>query len=127
MPAPVTLAQMGRTAKAASDTWTFRKWAARLATKAPPRDYRGQLRHLYRGVLDRWRYVAEPEEWIHGTPRSLIAHLLGVEYNSLPSTDPTRVDLERVPATQKGWGDCDDVATVVAAGVRALGMTPISG
>ena len=123
-PGPATLAVMGRVATAASDTWTFRKWAARLATKAPPRDYPAQLRALYAGVLERWRYVAEPEEWVHASPRSSIAHVLGVEYNTLPGTDPTRVDLERIPAAEKGWGDCDDVATVVAAGVRALGMTP---
>jgi len=123
-PAPFTLATMGRTATAASDTWTFRQWAARLATRAPPRDYRAQLRALYDGVLERWRYVAEPDEWIHSSPRSLIAHVLGVEYNTLPTTDPTRVDLARIPSTHKGWGDCDDVSTVVAAGVRALGMTP---
>jgi hypothetical protein len=123
-PAVLTLRTMGRVAKEAADTWTFRKWAARLATRAAPRDYRGQLRHLYKGVLERWRYVAEPEEWVHSSPRSSIAHVLGVEYNTLPGTDPTRVDLDRIPATAKGWGDCDDVSTVVAAGVRALGMTP---
>lgn len=122
-PAPLTLATMGRVAKEASDTWTFREWAARLATKAKPRDYRGQLRELYRGILDRWRYVQEPDEWIHGTPDSLVRHVLGLKYND-PDADPRRVNLEDTPTGEKGFGDCDDVSTVVAAGARALNMKP---
>lgn len=118
-----TLAHMGQCAKQAADTWTFREWASRLATRAPPRDYIAQLKHLYNGVLERWRYVQEPEEWIHTSPNSLIGHVLGVKYNA-PNADFARVDLARIPTREKGFGDCDDISTVVAAGVRALGMTP---
>ena len=103
---------MGRVANEASNTWTFREWAARLATKAKPRDYRGQLHALYDGILDRWRYVQEPDEWIHGTPQSLIRHVLGTKYNA-PQADPLRVSLAEVPTTEKGWGDCDDVSESV--------------
>lgn len=123
--APFTLATMGRTANEAASTWTFREWASRLATKAPPRDYVRQLGELYRGILRRWRYVAEPEEWIHGTAGSAIDHVLGAKYNrGRLCKNPLRCDLEQTPATEKGWGDCDDVATVAAAGVLALGMHP---
>lgn len=124
-PGPVTLRVMGRAAREAASTWTFREWAARLATKAPPRDYVAQLRALYDGILHRWRYVQEPEEWVHGTGRSAIEHVLGTKYNTPEGTDATRVDLERVPTKHRGWGDCDDVATIAAAGVLALGMTPV--
>lgn len=124
--APFTLAQMGRTAREASSTWTFREWAARLATRAPPRDYVRQLGQLYQGILRRWRYVAEPEEWIHGTARSAIDHVLGAKYNRGPTCpDPLRCDLDRTAVSEHGWGDCDDVATMTAAGALALGMKPV--
>lgn len=127
MVAPFTLATMGRTAKEAASTWTFREWAARLATRAPPRDYVAQLGELYKGILRRWRYVAEPEEWVHGSASSAIAHVLGAKYNrgaSCPS--PLRCDLDSTSTRGGyGWGDCDDVATVTAAGALALGMRPM--
>lgn len=122
-PARVTLAKMGETARAAADTWTLRQWAARLATRAGPKDYRGQLEQLYRGIIDRWRYVMEDGEWIHGTPRSLLGTVLGLSYNGV--RDPTRADVERTPIRERGWGDCDDVATLCGAGVIALGMRPV--
>lgn len=122
-PASVTLAAMGRCARAAADTWTMRQWAARLATKAGPKDFKGQLAALYAGIVERWRYVMEDGEWIHGTPRSLLATVLGLGYNGV--ADPTRADVERTPIRERGWGDCDDVSTLVAAGVIALGMRPV--
>lgn len=123
-PAPFTLGVMGKAAREAARTWTLREWAARLATRAKPRDYVGQLRELYRGILERWRYVQEPDEWVHGSARSLLGHVLGLKYNTPDGTDYTRVDPSKVSAKHKGWGDCDDVATLAAAGVQALGMTP---
>ena len=123
-PAPLTLQVMGHTAELAANTPAFKEWASRLATRAGPRDYVGQLRKLYDGILRRWRYVMEPNEWIHGSAPSLIAHVLGTKYNGGPN-DATLANLEELPAGEKGWGDCDDVSTVVAAGVRALGMTPM--
>ena len=123
-PAEFTLRQMGATAKASADTQTVREWAARLATKAPARDYREMLRMVYDDIIARWRYVPESDEWIHGTPESLLSTVLGLKYTA-PGQDPTRLNLGAVPTGEKGWGDCDDVATVVAAAVRALGMRPL--
>lgn len=122
-PGPVTLRAMGQTANAAADTWTLRHWAGVLASRAGPKDYRGQLRQLYNGIVERWRYVMEPGEWIHGTPRSLLGVVLGLDYNGVK--DSTRADVARTPSTAKGWGDCDDVSTLAAAGVLALGMRPM--
>lgn len=123
-PGPVTLAQMGRTARAAADTLAMRTWAARLATRAAPKDFVGQLRQLYAGIVSRWRYVMEDGEWIHGTPRSLLGTVLGLDYNA-PGRDPTSVDIDATPVREHGWGDCDDVSTLAAAGVLALGMRPV--
>lgn len=111
---------MAKTAREAAQTFAFREWAARLATKAEPRDYVGQLRELYKGILERWRYVQEPGEWVHGNARSLIACVLGTRYNG--KEDARDVSLASISSREKGWGDCDDVSTAVAAGVLALGM-----
>jgi hypothetical protein len=100
-----------------------REFAARLATQAPPRDYRAQLRAIYDGILRRWRYVQEPGEWVHSSADSLIRIVLGARYNGREH-DPENADLLRLPSVQKGWGDCDDIATVVAACVIAIGMRP---
>lgn len=122
-PAPFTLSTMGRVATEAADTPAFREWAALLATRARPRDYRGMLEQLYHAILQRWRYVPESEEWIHGSADSLIAHVLGSKYTA-PNDSPSRTRIDALRG-QPGWGDCDDVSTVVAAGVRALGMRPM--
>lgn len=120
-----TLRVMGRTAVQTADTPAFREWASRLAARAPSRDYVAQLHELYRGILDRWRYVMESGEWVHGTPRSLIAHVLGTKYDQ-PNVRPELAVLDRpTPQGKHGFGDCDDVATAVAAGVIAIGMRPL--
>jgi hypothetical protein len=125
-PAAHTLAIMGKNATEAARTWTMREWAARLATKAGPRDYVGQLRALYQGILDRWRYVQEPGEWVYGKPRALLGFCLGANYNQGPSCpDPERCDVEATSWRERGFGDCDDVAQLAAAGALALGMTPV--
>lgn len=113
---------MGAAARAAADTWTLRQWASRLAACAGPKDFVGQLRAVYRGVLARWRYVLEHGEQIPASARSVLGHVLGAAYNC---QDPLRCDVELTPWRSRGWGDCDDVSTLVAAAVRALGMRPL--
>jgi hypothetical protein len=125
-PNGTALAVMGVTAQRAAREQTMREWAARLATRAGPKDYRGQLRELFAGIVKRWRYVMEGGEWLHGTADSLLAHVLGAKYNAGPTCpSPTRCDVEATPWREHGWGDCDDVATLTAAGVLALGMRPL--
>lgn len=114
---------MADTARRSASTLTLREWASRLATRAAPHDYRGQLRELFRGIVERWRYVQEPEEWIPGSPRALLGHTLGAKYNQGPTCPtPERCDVAATPWRERGWGDCDDVATLAAAGALALGM-----
>lgn len=114
---------MGQTAKSAANTPSMREWASRLATKAPPKNYERQLKALYDGIIKRWRYVQEPEEWVHGTAHSLLGRVLGIGYNT--HVEPEFANIEATSSRHKGWGDCDDVSTLTAAGVMALGMTPI--
>lgn len=116
-----TLERMRATALEASRTWAIRELAARIATRAGPRDYVGQLRKIYQFITQRWRYVMEPEEFIHGTARSAIAHVLGTKYNA-PGQNPEDVNLSAMPLREHGFGDCDDVSTIVASLVMAIGL-----
>ena len=116
---------MGKAALDASNTFTLREWAGVLAARAGPRDFLGQLRQLYDGVLNRSRYVMESGEWIDGSARTLLGHMLGAKYNRGPTCpSPEHCSIERTPWKQRGWGDCDSYASLMAAGIRALGMKP---
>ncbi len=122
-PEATAIQQMGKAAREASDTFTLREWAGLLAARAGPRDFLGQLRQLYDGVLGRSRYVMESGEWIDGSARTLLGHMLGAKYNRGPTCpSPERCSVERTPWRQRGWGDCDSYASLMAAGIRALGM-----
>jgi hypothetical protein len=125
-PNGTALANMGRVAQAAANTWTLHEWARRLAAQNGDRNYLGQLEAFYKGILDRWSYVMENGEWVAGTPRALLGNVLGLAYQ-LPGQDPTRARVPTTPAkpTQKGFGDCDDVAALVAAGALAMGFQPL--
>jgi len=122
-PAEVTLATLSRVAREAAREWTVRQWAGRLAAQAAPHDYRGQLRAVFQDLVQRrWRYVQEPDEYIHGTPASLLGHVLGCAYNRGPRCpDPLHCDVLGTRWRARGWGDCDDVAALVAAACMALG------
>ena len=125
-PLGVALRNMGRAARQAGGTFTVQEWANRLATRAGPRDYVGQLGELYKGIIDRWRYVMEPGERVPGSASAVLRYTLGAKYNKGPTCpDPLRCDVEGTNWKHKGWGDCDDVSALTAAGVLALGMTPV--
>lgn len=124
-PEGVAIRTMANAANQSADTFTMREWAARLATKAPPRDYVGQLGKLYDGIVDRWRYIMEDGEWLDGSPRTLLGHTLGTKYNQGPTCrSPEDCDVEGTEWKEKGWGDCDSVASLAMAGVITLGMVP---
>ena len=117
---------MSRTAHDAARTWTLRRYVGRLAGRAAPHDYRGQLRQVYADLVDRWRYVQEPDEFVHGTARSLLGYVLGTRYARRGPRCRSDVACDVLEAGQvdRGWGDCDDVSTLVAACALALGMRP---
>lgn len=120
-PEATTIAVMRRAAVATSKTWAMQRWAAELAAQAPPRDYLAQLRKLYAGVIRRWRYTQEPGERVMADPPRVLGYTLGAYYQPACADDPTRCRLSDAPE-RNGWGDCDDIATAIAAGVLALGM-----
>jgi len=120
-PHRVTLMTMRKTALEASETWSIRELAARIATRAGSRDYREQMRLIYQWIITHWKYVMEPSEFVHGNATRLLEYVAGTKYNA-PGQDPLRVDLISMPVREHGWGDCDDVATLTAAMVRAIGF-----
>lgn len=66
----------------------------------------------------------EPGEWVANSPDILLGRVMGLAYQG--ASDPTRTEIDRLPVTPttRGFGDCDDVAALVAACARAIGMTP---
>lgn len=124
-PHKVTLGVMAKTAREAARVWSIREFAAVLAQRAGPRDYVGQLRQIYDEITRRWRYVMEPDEFVHGTATSLLKYVLGMKYNA-PGQDPTQVNIAAMPTTGiKGWGDCDDASELVASLAIAIGMPEV--
>jgi len=116
---------MSRAALEAAKTYTVERWAGELATRARPKDYRGQLRELYEDIVRRWRYVQEHGERVPGSARAVLGQVLGASQNIGPTCPSVEAcDVTRTPWRGRGWGDCDDVSTLVAAGALALGMRP---
>jgi hypothetical protein len=124
-PNGVALAAMSRAAVEAARQWTMQEWAGRLAARAQPRDYVGQLEQLYHGIIERWRYVKEPGERVPGNADALLGTVLGCDYNRGPRCPSNhQCDVEGTQWRECGWGDCDDVAALTAAGALAMGMRP---
>jgi len=123
-PNRLALETMSKTARAAGRVWAVRKWAADLAAQAPARNYREQLRAIYDGVLRRCSYVMEPDEMIYGSPAALICWMVATDANA-PGRDPTTLDISWMPNRRKGFGDCDDVSTLIAALAIGIGMQKI--
>lgn len=120
-PNRLALETMSKTAREAGRVWAVRQWAAELAAQAPARNYREQLRAIYDGVLERWAYVMEPDEMVYGTASALIRFMTNTDANA-PGQDPLKVNISAMPKRRKGFGDCDDVATLIAALAVSIGM-----
>ncbi len=124
-PQSVALQTMGRVAREAAGTWTMQRLAGEVAAKAAPRDYVGQLRELYNAIVDGWRYTQEFGERVPGTATALLKYVLGCGYNQTATCpSPERCDYFATDWKNKGFGDCDDVSPLVAAGALSLGMVP---
>lgn len=90
-----TIATMARLARAAQQTYPIRNLATRITAHVPSKQIRGELAALYRWVRDTIRYRFDP---------------LGIEWVQAPD----RTVLE-------ASGDCDDMATLLAALAGSLG------
>lgn len=102
----------------------MQRYAGELAATAGPKDYAGQLRAIYNDLVrKRWRYVMEPGERVPGTPRALFRYVLGTRYNGCD--DAERCDVLARTWRHRGFGDCDDVSTLVGAAALSIGMQPV--
>ena len=83
----------------------IRDHAARLATKAAPKDYYGQIAEIWRDFLGRWRYVYDPQgvEWVTVSGPAIWQTIIGT---------PKR----------KGYGDCDDATVGIGSLAASVGM-----
>lgn len=102
-----TIRLIGRAIVEGSAYLPLRSHVARIATKAAPKDYLGQLRAIYQDFLSRWRYVRDP-----------------FHFECVPVDGPTiwgqvwGADVKG----GKGWGDCDCAACALGAGLSACGF-----
>jgi hypothetical protein len=102
-----TIRLIGQGIKEASTDPAIRFHAAQLATRAPWKDYHGQLRELYDDFLTRWTYVKDP---------------LGQEALQLGRAAWLLTMGAGTPG--KGYGDCDDATIAIAGMARAIGLAP---
>lgn len=90
----------------------IRNRAAALATTASPKDYLGQVKAIYAGFLQNWRYVRDPfgRELVHRNPRQVFRMIMGGRSN-----DPG-------VGMGKGAGDCDDATIAIGAQLASIGF-----
>lgn len=100
-----TIRLIGRAIKDGSHYTPIRFRAARLASRAKPKDYLGQAREVFNDFVQRWRYVKDP------TDRELVV------------TSPVQI-YETVMGGDNGTGhgDCDDATVAVGAQLHAIGF-----
>ncbi len=88
----------------------IRNYAADTAARAKPKDYLGQVRHLYDDFIKRWRYVRDPHglETVTTDPAAVYRLVMGFDGG--------------VGGGGKGAGDCDDAAVAMGSLLKAIGM-----
>jgi hypothetical protein len=100
---------MGEAARNGSHYLPIIKHAQRLASRAAPKDYLGQAKNIYDDLVKRWRYVFDPVdlELVHVSGPALYGEVLG---------------FNRRDPREHGVGDCDDIASLSAAMLSAIGL-----
>jgi len=107
-----TIRLIGKSIKDGAKFLPIRNHAAALATKAPPKDYLGQVNKIYESFVKNWRYVKDPfgQELVTTSPSAL--------YNLVIGGGPKNPGL----GYGKGAGDCDDATAALGAQLRAIGF-----
>ena len=90
-----TIREIGKAIHGGSTYPPIRNLAAMIAARARPKDFLGQLKHVYSDFLKRWRYVRDPltRELITASPEAI--------YRLVLAGDGIGVGEGR------GAGDCD--------------------
>jgi hypothetical protein len=105
-----SIIQMGRAIKQGAIYPPIRNFAAKLAARAAPKDFVGQLREIYNHFTSNWRYVMDPvgRELITAGPKAL--------YSLVIAGDGVGV------GEGKGVGDCDCVTTALGSLLESVGF-----
>ncbi len=105
-----TLKKIGEGANALTRYLPAIKQAQRLASRARPKDYLGQVHQIYNDFIKKWRYVFDPDrvEMVHVSGPSLWGEVYGANRNR--------------KAGEHGSGDCDDAAALIAGMLGAIGL-----
>jgi hypothetical protein len=105
-----TIRIVGKAIKDGAEYLPIRNLAARLATKAGPKDYLGQLESIYNYAIDNWRYVRDPahKELVTTSPSALYRLVLAGDGKGLGSG--------------RGAGDCDDITAGMGAMLYSIGF-----
>lgn len=105
-----TLRRIGSSIRAASVYPPIRNHAAAVASTAPPKDFIGQLKAVYRDFIDRWRYVKDPasRELVTSSPEAI--------WRLTMAGDGVGVGLG------KGAGDCDCATVALGSMLEAIGF-----
>ena len=85
--------------------------ARKLASRAGPKDYLGQVAQIYDDFVKRWRYVRDPRflETLHTSGKALYGQVMGFDLGP----------------GEHGHGDCDEAASAIGAQLEAIGL-PVS-
>lgn len=80
----------------------------RLASRAAPKDYFGQIKNVFDDFTKRWRYVHDPlrTEMVAISGPEIYGQILGADFSP----------------PDHGYGDCDDATTYLGASAEALGL-----
>lgn len=105
-----TIQLIGDSIRKGSHYLPTRMLAARLASRAGPKDYLGQAEQIYRGFLKRWRYVRDPvtRELVTASPRASFRLVMagdGIGYGD-----------------GLGAGDCDCATVALGSLYEAIGL-----
>lgn len=104
-----TIRLIGQAIRKGSKYLPIRNHAAALATQAPPKDYLGQVREIYKDAITRWRYVNDPfgTELLTYGPEAMARLVLGLDGYGV--------------GRGKGAGDCDCITAAIGAELMSIG------
>lgn len=104
-----TIRLIGKSIRHGSRYLPIRNYAAGLATKAPPKNYLGQVKEIYDDITKRWRYVNDPfgTELLTFGPKALATLVLGLDDFGV--------------GHGYGAGDCDCVTAATGACLMSIG------
>jgi hypothetical protein len=100
-----TVALVGKAIREGATYLPLRDHAARVAAKAAPKDFRGQLAAIYADFVKRWRYVRDPRN-----------------AEMLPTTGRAIWQMCYGGGVRQGTGDCDCAAAAIGAAAHAVGF-----